>query len=177
MIILSSKLLLLTLGSTIVQAQPPPIDRGNVPPEVIEKFRQGASLKPSWRADTQVITPNAESFVIYNRVIYFDDLQPMTDLLPEDAYVLVNGWQQPGNRHAQIFVHRSQTHPDVRVVLDDRGDLLKATWTDIQTGNVVELLPVSRRTFVQVDEAADIDWNAVEQMGLVRCCHNLYTNE
>lgn len=139
-------------------------DNPNVPPEVLEKFRTKAALKPSWKPDiVQVITPSATSFVIGGRTIYFADLVPLNGILPNDAQILVNGRRQV----PEILVYTTAAHPDVRVTLDDRRTFLKATLTDSVTDNTIDLLPISRRTFVEVNAANDIDWDNLETHEMV----------
>ena len=141
-------------------------DNANIPTEVIDKFREKALLKPSWKPSGQVIPPSATSFLIGGLTINFADLEPVMGIFSPDAKVLVNGLPQP----PKVFVFTTAAHPEVRVILDDRGVFVKAALSEGPT-NIIELVPISRRTFVEVNADTDIDWDNVDQDELVvRIC-------
>ena len=148
----------------VVQATPPK----DLPAQALERFRRKALLKDSSHPVLQHIPHGAPSFVLGGKTIAMADLTPLTDLFTPDAVVTMDGVPQTS---LPVFVYQSQTHPNVRVILDDKKNLIKA-YSIIGTSDSIDLLPVDATTFAQVNSATDVDTSALGEYEMV-CAHDV----
>ena len=133
-----------------------------VPHAVLAKFKRKDALKDSWVPTLKTVPRGVDSFDIGGTRVAFDDLEPINDLFAADAVVKVNGVPQA----PKVFVYTSKTHPEVRVVLDDRKHLIKASMRR-PNGNEIDLLPIQGHTFAEVDIANDVDLAKLESFEMV----------
>lgn len=150
----------LVIGNTGVQATPP----ANIPPQALEHFRMKAWIKDSSHLVLQDIPHGAPSFALGGKTIDFASLEPMTGLFSTDAIVMVNGKKETPH----VFVYESPHHPDLRVILDEKKNLIKAYEMKPGRTDSIDLLPIDATTFAEVDSSTDVNKTLVAAFEMVR---------
>ena len=118
----------------------------NAPAPVIEKFKQKAGLKKSVVPAVQTVGRRSKSFKIGGEAVSFDQLVPVSDLFAPGAKVMIDGVEQD----PQVFLYESPANPGVKVLLDNRKKLIKASKRK-SNGDITDILPVERNRFAEVN--------------------------
>lgn len=120
---------------------------------MLKKFIKKTALRDDWspKGGFKKIPKGQKNFEIDGVDVQIDDLEPMDDLFAEGAEVLVDGVKK---EELKVHVYRSKANPDVRVVLDDSKDIIKASKGD------VDLVPIGYGdNFAEIDAPTDIDFS------------------
>ena len=156
-------LLLLSLAPLLVLAQPedhdvfaangnrfngqgPPEDQ--VPDHVLHKFRERSNLKDSWQPNYRRVPKGAKSFTINGKQVKFNKLKAEDDMMMPGATVRVDGQEMPPTGGGGVNVYKDPSNPDVLVVLDSEGTLMRAAQT-LPNGKMVDLAPMQDDYFAE----------------------------
>lgn len=143
-------------GDAFIKPNAPfPDDGPAVPQHVIDKFRERSNLKSSWVANAQRVPKGAASFRVGGKRVKFNKLIPVDDLYEPNARVFVDGVPQPRTVH----VYKDPQDPNVRVVLDDDGFLMRAS-RYMGASRVMELLHLTDDVFSEFG-SEDVDYTTV----------------
>ena len=155
-----ASLLTLVQGRELLPEFLPP--EANVPQHVLDMFREKAALRDGFEPKYKQLRKGVKSFDIDGITVDIDDLVPVDNLFAPGAKVIIDNEEQP----PKIYLHKSKTHPEVKVLLDDNKDVIKASMKR-KNGVDVDLVPVYRDTFAEFDNEA-IDFSKLEGLEMVR---------
>lgn len=128
----------------------------NTPDTAIEKFKQKAGFKKSTAPVVHTVGRRSKSFEIEGESVRFDQLVPVSDLFAPGAKVMIDGVEQD----PQIFLYESPANPGVKVLLDKRKKLIKASKRK-SNGDITDLLRVEGKQFAEFNPK-DIDQTQFE---------------
>jgi hypothetical protein len=137
----------------------------------VEQLRQRARLKETWDPFVQTVSNDFPVFVIGGTTVPLADLVPMDNLFSPDAIGLVDGTEEP----TETTVYRSVSYPSIYALMDDNQSLLRA-FRLLPDGNILELVPIDKTSFAEIDTFRDMEPFEQEEADEV-CTKYLYVEE
>lgn len=116
-----------------------------------KNLREKVGLKRTSKLKLQTVRRRDKSFKIGEEDVQFNDLVPVSNLFAPGAKVMIDGVEQ----EPQVFLYESTTDKEVKVLLDKKKTLIKASKRKAN-GDLTDIIHVDKDEFLEVDPS-DVD--------------------